>query len=64
MWGNALCRMLNLPSPALWKWKFVEGVWKVIWMSIDPLSKECRLTKNAVVPNHATATVAVIENGN
>ena len=44
MWGNALCRMLKLPSPALWKWKFVEGVWKVIWMSIDPLSKECRLT--------------------
>ena len=45
MWGQSLQRIQQLPDPTSWGWILTDGTWKINWMTVDPLSKECRILK-------------------
>ena len=46
IWGQSVVREPELPCPSKWGWVKDGNKWKVVWTSLEPISKSCReLTK-------------------
>ena len=46
VWGQALVRQPQLPSPSDWGWLRQDNEWKISWTPLYPISENCReLTK-------------------